>query len=129
MGSPSCTMGTRLRPRSYSKTLSPPLINTLLKFQSKCDSTVGKGYMNTKSSQLGIWCYFVKDGYLINICISSSYPVILSLENHCSISQQKTMATHMVNILGGILALFRLAVVFVVVSFLGVADETARVHL
>lgn len=31
---------------------------------------------------------------------SSSYPLILSLENHCSIEQQKVMAKHLVEILG-----------------------------
>ena len=28
------------------------------------------------------------------------YPVILSIENHCSIKQQKVMAEHMISILG-----------------------------
>ncbi|XP_077347360.1 1-phosphatidylinositol 4,5-bisphosphate phosphodiesterase delta-1 isoform X3 [Lithobates pipiens] len=31
---------------------------------------------------------------------TSQYPVIISLENHCSLDQQKTMAKHMKNILG-----------------------------
>ncbi|XP_067144647.1 1-phosphatidylinositol 4,5-bisphosphate phosphodiesterase delta-4-like isoform X2 [Centruroides vittatus] len=31
---------------------------------------------------------------------ASQYPVILSLENHCSVQQQKKMAEHLVNILG-----------------------------
>ncbi|CAH2281940.1 1-phosphatidylinositol 4,5-bisphosphate phosphodiesterase delta-1 isoform X1 [Pelobates cultripes] len=31
---------------------------------------------------------------------TSRYPVIISLENHCSLEQQKTMAKHMKNILG-----------------------------
>ncbi|KAK2868683.1 hypothetical protein Q7C36_000554 [Tachysurus vachellii] len=34
---------------------------------------------------------------------TSEYPVILSLENHCSIEQQKMMATHMCSILGSAL--------------------------
>ena len=33
------------------------------------------------------------------------YPVILSFENHCSVEQQKVMATHLKNILGGIINL------------------------
>ncbi|XP_066303078.1 1-phosphatidylinositol 4,5-bisphosphate phosphodiesterase delta-4-like [Branchiostoma lanceolatum] len=31
---------------------------------------------------------------------ASPYPVILSLENHCSVAQQRALAAHMVNILG-----------------------------
>ena len=31
---------------------------------------------------------------------TSEYPVILSLENHCSVEQQKVMAQHMSSILG-----------------------------
>ncbi|XP_075994184.1 1-phosphatidylinositol 4,5-bisphosphate phosphodiesterase delta-1a isoform X2 [Genypterus blacodes] len=34
---------------------------------------------------------------------TSEYPVILSLENHCSVEQQKLMAHHMISILGGAL--------------------------
>ncbi|XP_075876744.1 1-phosphatidylinositol 4,5-bisphosphate phosphodiesterase delta-1-like isoform X2 [Nelusetta ayraudi] len=34
---------------------------------------------------------------------TSDYPVILSLENHCSVEQQKTMAHHMSSILGSAL--------------------------
>ncbi|XP_065069326.1 1-phosphatidylinositol 4,5-bisphosphate phosphodiesterase zeta-1-like isoform X1 [Rhopilema esculentum] len=34
---------------------------------------------------------------------SSPYPLILSLENHCSIDQQKVMAKHLVKILGDLL--------------------------
>ncbi|XP_061777258.1 1-phosphatidylinositol 4,5-bisphosphate phosphodiesterase delta-1a isoform X3 [Nerophis ophidion] len=34
---------------------------------------------------------------------TSEYPVILSLENHCSVPQQRLMAHHMVSILGGAL--------------------------
>ncbi|XP_051555462.1 1-phosphatidylinositol 4,5-bisphosphate phosphodiesterase delta-1-like isoform X2 [Myxocyprinus asiaticus] len=34
---------------------------------------------------------------------TSEYPVILSLENHCSLEQQKTMARHMISILGSAL--------------------------
>ena len=35
--------------------------------------------------------------------VASPYPVILSIENHCSIDQQKKMAKYLVDILGGIL--------------------------
>lgn len=31
----------------------------------------------------------------------SQYPLILSMENHCSVEQQKTMALLMIDILGG----------------------------
>lgn len=31
---------------------------------------------------------------------TSEYPVILSLENHCTVDQQKLMAHHMLSILG-----------------------------
>lgn len=34
---------------------------------------------------------------------TSEYPVILSLENHCSVEQQKTMAHHLISILGSAL--------------------------
>ncbi|KAL2097384.1 hypothetical protein ACEWY4_006591 [Coilia grayii] len=34
---------------------------------------------------------------------TSEYPVILSLENHCSVEQQKIMAQHMISILGSAL--------------------------
>ncbi|XP_041964555.1 1-phosphatidylinositol 4,5-bisphosphate phosphodiesterase delta-1b isoform X1 [Alosa sapidissima] len=34
---------------------------------------------------------------------TSDYPVILSLENHCSVEQQKLMAQHMISILGSAL--------------------------
>lgn len=34
---------------------------------------------------------------------TSEYPVILSLENHCTVEQQKLMAHHMISILGGAL--------------------------
>ncbi|XP_053507675.1 1-phosphatidylinositol 4,5-bisphosphate phosphodiesterase delta-1b isoform X2 [Ictalurus furcatus] len=34
---------------------------------------------------------------------TSEYPVILSLENHCSVDQQKLMAEHMISILGSAL--------------------------
>ncbi|TRY53845.1 hypothetical protein DNTS_002799 [Danionella cerebrum] len=34
---------------------------------------------------------------------TSEYPVILSLENHCSVEQQKTMAQHLISILGSAL--------------------------
>ncbi|XP_077100727.1 1-phosphatidylinositol 4,5-bisphosphate phosphodiesterase delta-1a isoform X1 [Siphateles boraxobius] len=34
---------------------------------------------------------------------NSQYPVILSLENHCTIAQQKTMAHHLISILGSAL--------------------------
>ncbi|XP_018408982.1 PREDICTED: 1-phosphatidylinositol 4,5-bisphosphate phosphodiesterase delta-1 [Nanorana parkeri] len=36
---------------------------------------------------------------------TSEYPVIISLENHCSLDQQKTMAKHMKDILGDMLLL------------------------
>ena len=32
---------------------------------------------------------------------TSPYPVILSIENHCSVKQQKVMANYLENILGG----------------------------
>ncbi|CDR14311.1 unnamed protein product [Oncorhynchus mykiss] len=34
---------------------------------------------------------------------TSEYPVILSLENHCTLEQQKLMAKHMISILGSAL--------------------------
>ncbi|XP_050950724.1 1-phosphatidylinositol 4,5-bisphosphate phosphodiesterase delta-1b isoform X2 [Labeo rohita] len=34
---------------------------------------------------------------------TSEYPVILSVENHCSVEQQKTMAEHLISILGSAL--------------------------
>ncbi len=34
---------------------------------------------------------------------TSEYPVILSLENHCSVEQQKIMAQHLISILGSTL--------------------------
>ena len=34
---------------------------------------------------------------------STDYPLILSIENHCSIEQQDVLADHMVNILGELL--------------------------
>lgn len=37
---------------------------------------------------------------------TSPYPVILSIENHCSVKQQKVMANCMENILGGKLRKF-----------------------
>lgn len=40
----------------------------------------------------------------ITVCFlflqTSEYPVILSLENHCSVDQQKLMAHHLISILG-----------------------------
>ena len=38
-----------------------------------------------------------------NAFVASSYPLILSIENHCSISQQDKMAKYFVNILGDLL--------------------------
>ncbi|ESN98658.1 hypothetical protein HELRODRAFT_94839, partial [Helobdella robusta] len=40
-----------------------------------------------------------------NAFCCSEYPVILSLENHCSISEQKVLAQHLKNILGDLLYL------------------------
>ena len=37
----------------------------------------------------------------IAIFYPSRYPVILSIENHCSVEQQRIMATDMISILGG----------------------------
>lgn len=34
---------------------------------------------------------------------ASDYPIVLSLENHCSPEQQETMAAHMLDILGDLL--------------------------
>lgn len=34
------------------------------------------------------------------MCDSHSYPVILSIENHCSVPQQKKMAQYLTEILG-----------------------------
>ena len=39
--------------------------------------------------------------YNVYIFVFSRYPLILSLENHCSVDQQVVMAKHLVNILGG----------------------------
>jgi len=39
----------------------------------------------------------------VDVCVdrqTSDYPVILSLENHCSVEQQRVMAGHMSSILG-----------------------------
>lgn len=35
--------------------------------------------------------------------INDSYPVILSIENHCSVTQQHVLAEHLTNILGDML--------------------------
>lgn len=37
---------------------------------------------------------------LFSFSQTSDYPVILSLENHCTLEQQKVMADHMITILG-----------------------------
>ena len=44
-----------------------------------------------------LWVYLCS---LTNVPQTSDYPVILSLENHCSVEQQKVMAQHMSSILG-----------------------------
>lgn len=36
----------------------------------------------------------------LSVSQTSEYPVIISLENHCTVEQQKLMAHHMVSILG-----------------------------
>jgi len=46
-----------------------------------------------------LWCAQKSDEYVTGWC---RYPVILSFENHCSVEQQKVMAMHLRNILGGI---------------------------
>ena len=40
---------------------------------------------------------------------TSQYPVILSIENHCSVKQQKFMATCLEDILGGMMCSFLLS--------------------
>ena len=39
--------------------------------------------------------------------ICFSYPVILSIENHCSVEQQRKMAEYLKEILGGILLVLK----------------------
>lgn len=38
--------------------------------------------------------------FFVFVQLSSSYPVILSIENHCSVPQQKKMAQYLIEILG-----------------------------
>ena len=45
----------------------------------------------------------IKDAILKYAFYASDYPVILSIENHCSIEQQDVLADHLVNILGSYL--------------------------
>lgn len=45
-------------------------------------------------------------GNLMKFYSIFSYPVILSLENHCSVPQQTKMASYLKDILGGILLLY-----------------------
>ncbi|XP_064476750.1 1-phosphatidylinositol 4,5-bisphosphate phosphodiesterase eta-2-like isoform X2 [Ornithodoros turicata] len=45
----------------------------------------------------------ILDAVKLYAFVESQYPVILSLENHCTIEQQKMMAKHLVDILGDLL--------------------------
>ena len=54
---------------------------------------------NAKRQRICFYCYFRH----------FRYPVILSLENHCSIEKQKTMAKHLETILGGIFSCLQIS--------------------
>ena len=49
-----------------------------------------------------VYVYFLYFSGLLSLQ-TSEYPVILSLENHCSVEQQAVMARHMKSILGSAL--------------------------
>lgn len=46
-----------------------------------------------------LFCYWLD--WVVSVCCR--YPVILSLENHCSVPMQRVMAKHLQEILGGLL--------------------------
>uniref|UniRef100_A0A671MBQ8 Phosphoinositide phospholipase C n=1 Tax=Sinocyclocheilus anshuiensis TaxID=1608454 RepID=A0A671MBQ8_9TELE len=51
---------------------------------------------------LSCWCTFCQQ-CVFDFYQMTEYPVILSLENHCSVAQQKIMAQHLISILGSTL--------------------------
>uniref|UniRef100_A0A671NIV9 Phosphoinositide phospholipase C n=1 Tax=Sinocyclocheilus anshuiensis TaxID=1608454 RepID=A0A671NIV9_9TELE len=66
-----------------------------------------KAIQENAFKSLSFWCAFHVCLTVNNVFFSfyqtSEYPLILSLENHCSVEQQKIMAQHLISILGSAL--------------------------
>ena len=88
--SPSFTTATRSHQKLSSETSSKPSKT----MPSKCVCVLVSHLIRTL-------CTFAFAERLFPLFLQTSeYPVILSLENHCSVDQQKLMAHHLISILG-----------------------------
>ena len=65
-----------------------------------CEGNSGYGYIFSGCGYIFSGC-----GHVISGCVPlpHRYPVILSIENHCSVAQQHVMADHLEAILGDML--------------------------
>lgn len=58
------------------------------------------GPRNTRFGVWGLIGSYNSEGTMPSLCQFSDYPLILSLENHCTWDQQHTLAQHLTEILG-----------------------------
>lgn len=87
-----------------SKILFKDVIKAISEHAFKvCLASVGIQHVFTQHPATRIFIYVFVLGGLPAFPQTSQYPVILSLENHCSVEQQEVMARHMSSILGSAL--------------------------
>ncbi|CAH6791774.1 Plcd4 [Phodopus roborovskii] len=73
--------------------------NTYLLRDQLCGQSSVEGYIRYSGGMRGS-SHYNSDCIFPCLCQSSEYPLILSLENHCSWEQQQTLAQHLTEILG-----------------------------